>query len=287
MLKKIVDVHCHVMGNEKMISEEIANLFAKMLPWNCGLPTPEVLLKNLDEAGVTYAVLQAYDLKDAGLDIPNDYVAELLRQYPDRFICGYASADPIKRGTANAIAMLKDGYDMGLRGLKLHPILMQFSPDNKDLYPLYYKCIEYDIPVGFHIQPVPGSPTCRLKFCNIVSIDELAHDLPELKIQICHFGKYPMLPDALDLAACLMNNKNVYTDMSATIPMTKDGIMNTLHLVKQLNIVDKCMFGTDFPVQPQIWWTECVEKVNFTDEEKTKIMCDNALRFVGREDLLD
>jgi len=46
------------------------------------------------------------------------------------------------------------------------------------------------------------------------------------------------------------------------------------------------MFGTDFPVQPQSWWVECVEQVDFTEEEKAKIMCNNALTFVGRTDLL-
>jgi predicted TIM-barrel fold metal-dependent hydrolase len=287
MPKKMVDVHCHVVGHERMMSEEVINLFAKMLPWNCGLPTPETLLKNLDEAGVAYAVLQAYDMKEVGLDIPNEYVAEVLKQYPDRFICGYASVDPIKRGTPDAVALLKEAYDMGLRGLKLHPIGMQFSPDDRRLYPLYEKCIEYDIPVGFHIQPVPGMPRCRLKFCNIVPIDELAHDLPELKIQICHFGKYPMLPDVLDLAACIMNNKNVYTDTSAPMPMTKEGILNTFLFIKKLNLADKCMFGTDFPVQPQSWWVECLKQVDFTEEEKAKIMGGNALAFVGRTDLLE
>jgi len=41
MLKDIVDVHCHVVGNEKMMSEELRAIFAKMLPWECGLPTPK------------------------------------------------------------------------------------------------------------------------------------------------------------------------------------------------------------------------------------------------------
>ena len=95
-----------------------------------------------------------------------------------------------------------------------------------------------------------------------------------------------MPPDVIDLTCCLMNNKNVYTDTSAPMPMTKDGIMNTYRLIKQFNLSDKAMFGTDFPVQPQSWWVECLEDAGFTEEEESRIMCDNALRFVGREDLL-
>jgi len=142
MPKQIVDVHCHVVGHEDMFSKELMEIFAKLLPWDCGMPTPEILIEQLDKAGVQYAVLQAYDIKDAGLDIPNEYVAEVLKKYPDRFICGYASTDPIRRGTENSVSMLEDAYAMGLRGLKLHPLAMQFLPDNKDIYPLYEKCIE-------------------------------------------------------------------------------------------------------------------------------------------------
>jgi predicted TIM-barrel fold metal-dependent hydrolase len=174
---------------------------------------------------------------------------------------------------------------MGLRGLKLHPVGMEFFPNDKRIYPLYEKCIEYKIPVGFHIQPAP-IPGSRLQFCNIVPIDELAHDLPELKIQICHLGRYPYPPDVFDLMCCIRANKNVFCDTSAPVPMVKEGILNTLNWVKQLNIADKTMFGTDFPLQPQSWWVESIDLVDFTEDEKSMIMGENALRFVGREDLL-
>ena len=281
----VVDVHCHVFRDETMVSPQFLQVMQEQMAWDCGIPTPEVLLDQMDKAGVQYAVLQAYDLKEVGLDIPNAYIAETIRRYPDRFICGYASTDPIRRGTGDAIAMLKEAYAMGLRGLKLHPVGMQFRPNEKRLYPLYEKCIEYGIPVAFHIQPVPF-PGCRLKFCDIGAIDELAYDLPALKIQVCHFGKYPLFPEVLDLMFCLLNHENVYTDTSAPMPMTKEGILNTLGLVKQLKLSGKAMFGTDFPVQPQIWWVECVEQLGFTEAEKAKLMGGNALRFVGREDLL-
>jgi predicted TIM-barrel fold metal-dependent hydrolase len=70
------------------------------------------------------------------------------------------------------------------------------------------------------------------------------------------------------------------------MPMTREGILNTLGLVKQLKLTGKAMFGTDFPVQPQSWWVDCVEGFGFTDEERSNLMGGNALRFVGREDLL-
>ncbi|MEW6441079.1 MAG: amidohydrolase family protein [bacterium] len=281
----IVDVHCHVFENEEGIAPDLRRAMQEIFPWDCGVPTPEVLLEQLDQAGVQYAVLQAYDMKELGLDIPNAWVAEALRRHPDRFICGYASTDPVRRGVDAALGMLKEAYGMGLRGLKLHPVGMQFRPDDRKLYPLYERCIEYGIPVAFHLQPIPF-PGCRLKFCEVGPIDELAYDLPALKIHICHFGKYPFPPDALDLMFILLNHENVYTDTSAPMPMTREGILNTLGMVKQLKLTKKSMFGTDFPVQPQSWWVECVDQIGFTPEEKADLMGGNALRFVGRQDLL-
>jgi hypothetical protein len=32
MVKPIVDVHCYVVGNEKMMSEELREIFGKLLP---------------------------------------------------------------------------------------------------------------------------------------------------------------------------------------------------------------------------------------------------------------
>jgi hypothetical protein len=281
----IVDVHCHVHRHDTL-SEEVRKKSAEVFPVDFGVPTPEVLIEQMDKAGVQYGVLQAYDMKEKGIDIPNEFVAEVLIKFPERFICGYASVDPIKRGIKNSIAILEEAIGMGLRGLKLHPMIMEFLPNDKKLYTLYEKCIGYNIPVAFHIQPAPFPIFSRLKFCNLVPIDELAHDLPELKIQICHFGRWPMAPDVFDLMHCLTINRNVYTDTSAPVPMTKAGILNTLRWIKQLNLADKSMFGTDFPVQPQSWWVECIEQVDFTEGEKSRIMGENALRFVGRDDLL-
>ncbi|MBW2619344.1 MAG: amidohydrolase [Deltaproteobacteria bacterium] len=286
-MNKIVDVHCHVIGHPDMFSPELQELFAKVFAWNFPTPTPEALLEQMDLAGVDYAVLQAYDMKEVGINIPNEFVAQTIKEHPDRFICGYASTNPIRRGVDEAVAKLEEAYALGLRGLKLHPLGMQLSPNDKSLYPLYEKCIDYGFPVGYHIQPIPGMPQARLIFSDIVPLDELAHDLPDLKIQICHFGKYPWPPDVIDLVCCLKNNRNVYTDTSAPMPMTKEGIKNTLHWIKEFDLTDKAMFGTDFPVQPQSWWVECVEEAGFTEEQKADLMGRNALRFIGREDLLD
>jgi uncharacterized protein len=288
MKRKMVDVHCHVVADESMIAPQILELMKKDSPWaeDWQLCTPEFLIEQMDRAGVQYAVLQAYDMKNFGLDIPNRFVADCLKNHPDRFICGYASVDPVMRGVDTAISWLQEGYDMGLRGLKIHPIGMRFAPDDKKLYPLYEKVTELKIPVGFHILPIVH-PFTKLKDLEISRIDAIAKDFPEMKIQICHFGKYHIAPDVYDLMHCCLCNQNVYTDLSAPIPMNKEGIMGLFKWVKELNLIDKSMFGTDFPMVPPSWYVECIEKTDFSEEEKQKIMCDNALRFVGREDLSD
>ena len=40
--------------------------------------------------------------------------------------------------------------DLGLRGLKLHPIHQAFQPNDERFYPLYGKCVDLGVPVLIH-----------------------------------------------------------------------------------------------------------------------------------------
>ncbi len=108
--KVIVDCHAHCTDDPSGTDPEVAELFVSLFPWDFELYTAEYLIEQMDKAGVQYAVIQACDVeKDY---ISNDYVVESLKKYPDRFICGYASADPTRRGVKKAIEILEPGQSL-------------------------------------------------------------------------------------------------------------------------------------------------------------------------------
>ena len=94
-----------------------------------------------------------------------------------------------------------------VRGLKLHPPLQQFVPNDRIAYPLYEVFAEARLPVLFHTghsgigTGMPGGGGIRLKYGNPMPIDDVAVDFPEMPIIMAH----PSFPVAgrgdLDLPA--------------------------------------------------------------------------------------
>lgn len=66
---------------------------------------------------------------------------------------GFASVDPWKE-EAGIAELDRSVRDLGLKGLKLHPIHQAFFPNDKRFYPLYIKCVE----LGGRCCSTRGSP---------------------------------------------------------------------------------------------------------------------------------
>ncbi len=142
-----------------------------------------------------------------GMDVPNDYVAELVKKYPDK-LAGMCSVIPTREG---AVAELERAVkELGLIGLKLNPPDQGFDPtDEKIAFPIYEKAQELGIPVVFHA----GHSEVRkaqLKFANVLLLDEVAINFPELKIVIAHMGYYHYQ----DTVALMTKHDNVFADIS-------------------------------------------------------------------------
>ena len=139
----------------------------KAIDFHVHLPTPEwldvsmkgyveaaesyfrskVARKTIDELAHEYdaldivAVLLAWDAETATgrPRVPNDLVAQACREYPKNFI-GFGSVDPLKGD--RAVEELDRIAEMGLKGVKLHPSLQAFAPNEEKHWPLYERCQE-------------------------------------------------------------------------------------------------------------------------------------------------
>jgi len=117
----------------------------------------------------------------------NDYVAEIVGSHPEQFI-GFATVDPWK-GEAAAEELERAVKDLGLRGLKLHPIHQAFFPNDERIYPLYEKCQALGIPLLMHSGyaaagvGMPGGGGFKLKYAKpIPGFDAVAADFPDRTI---------------------------------------------------------------------------------------------------------
>ena len=108
----------------------------------------------------------------------------------------------------------------GVHGLKLHPPLQQFVPNDRLAYPLYEVFAEARLPVLFHTghsgigSGMRGGGGVRLKFGAPMPIDDVAVDFPDMPIVLAH-PSFPWQDEAISI--CL-HKPQVYIDLSGWSP---------------------------------------------------------------------
>jgi predicted TIM-barrel fold metal-dependent hydrolase len=210
--------------------------------------------------------------------VSNDAVADLAAANPD-VIIPFASIDPT-RGP-EAVREAKRLVSAGrVRGLKLHPPLQQFSPNDPLAYPLYEVFAEAKLPVLFHTghsgigTGMPGGGGVRLKFGNPMLVDDVAVDFPDLPIILAH-PSFPWQDEAISI--CL-HKPTVYIDLSGWSPKY---FSPTLIQYANTLLKTKVLFGTDYPLITPERWLADFDKIAIKDEVKPLILRENAIRLFG------
>src|SRR4029453_15222402 len=150
--------------------------------------------------------------------LSNDEVVEFAQQNPDIAI-PFASINPT-RG-AEAVREARRLVTAGaVRGLKLHPPIQEFYPNDRIAYPLYEVFAEARLPVIFHTghsgigTGMRGGGGIRLKFGNPMPSHDVAVDFPDMPIIMAH-PSFPWQDEAISI--CL-HKPQVYIDLSGWSP---------------------------------------------------------------------
>jgi hypothetical protein len=278
---RIINSHVHMIDLEGMMKkypglgmpEGVAAL-SKIEALAMPLLRPGALLAQMDEAGIEKTVL--YAVEAPIVYASNEYVAALCRAYPDR-LTGFASVDP-KRETA--LDELKRAVeDLGLKGIKFHPPLQNFFPNDKKVYPIYEWAQTLGLPVVFHIGTTPFGAMCRLSQADPLLLDDVAVDFPRLKIILTHLGTLWQN----EAFMVVEKNPNVYIDTAAYLYEIETLLDD--HLVSRLG-EDKIIFGTDYPMPSEGRmhrmkdFVECVKALKLPEKVKEKIFSENLAKLI-------
>ncbi|HEC56855.1 MAG TPA: amidohydrolase [Candidatus Syntrophoarchaeum butanivorans] len=281
-LIKPIDIHAHPPTEDYLIRSggKYIKHAAEYFRISIKPRSIEEMLEAYDRAGVDRIVIVAWDAETTtGLPkTSNEYIAEIVDRYPDRFI-GFASVDPWKGEIA--IRDLEVAIrDLGLSGVKFQQAIQAFFPNDRRFYPIYEKCVELKIPVQFHLgmtgagAGVRGGDGIRLKYTRPIYLDEVAADFPELTI----IGLHPSWPWQEESIAIAMHKANFYLDLSGWLPTY---FPETLVRYARTLLKDKCLFGTDYPFIDPERWLYSFNKLGFEDEVKELILEKNARRVLG------
>jgi uncharacterized protein len=241
----IFDIHTHLGGHG--------------LDWNV-----DGLVELLDDYDVRRAVVMPWDDAPGQNPAANDEIAEAVRRFPDRLV-GFARIHPKDRAAATK-ELRRAVEELGLRGLKLHPLTTGTRLDDPVTLTLVEAAAGYGVPVYFHSGDDPT--TQPLMF------EVLVREVPDATIVLGHAGAYLFWRDAAQLAA---RCSGVY--------LSTPGTMGPHQLAQSVRIVGagKILFGSDTPAMHIAAELAKVEAAGLTAEERADILNGNACRLLGEE----
>jgi predicted TIM-barrel fold metal-dependent hydrolase len=169
----------------------------------------------------------------------NDAVAELAGAFPDKLI-GFMSVHPAEPMVAKEIERCV--HDLGLKGIKLGPNYQNFDSLGREAFHVYEIADRLHLPIVFHqgTSPIREAP---LRFAHPLAMDEVAVAFPGLRIVMAHLGH----PWQADTFMVIRKHPHVYADVSSQFlrPWSQ---YHALRLAAEWGVLDKLVFGSDYPV---------------------------------------
>lgn len=273
---KAIDVHAHIehAGEHTETDRAAQKYFGES-----GASTDQRALANYYRSRRIACVVFTVDETLSGRpQVSNESVADFAEENSDIAIA-FASINPHrgKEGVEEARRLLAAGR---IHGLKLHPPIQEFVPNDRLAYPLYEVFAEARLPVIFHTghsgigTGMRGGGGIRLKYGNPMPIDDVAVDFPDMPIIMAH-PSFPWQDEAISI--CL-HKPQVYIDLSGWSPK-----YFSPNLVQYANTLlkHKVLFGSDYPLITPDRWLADFEKVAFRDEVRPLILKENAVRLLG------
>ena len=279
---RAIDTHVHVeadsFGNHSL-DDELLDAASKYFKATANsTPTVDEIAQYYREQGLA-AVVFTVDAHTATghAALSSEALVAEAAAHTDVLI-PFCSVDP--HDGASAVARLRDLVASGARGLKLHPSLQAFAPNERSVYPLYEAAADVGVPIVFHTGQtgigagLPGGRGIKLRYSDPILIDDVAADFPTLSIVLAH-PSVPWQDAAISIAT---HKANVMIDLSGWSPKYLPA-----QLVQAANgrLKHKVMFGSDYPlITPDRWLGE-FDALDIKADVRQLILKDNAARWLG------
>jgi predicted TIM-barrel fold metal-dependent hydrolase len=212
--------------------------------------------------------------------LSSEDICDAAREHADVLI-PFGSVDPL-RGAGAVAQARRLVREHGARGLKFHPSLQGFAPNDERFYPLWEEIQALGVPALFHTGQtgigagLPGGRGIKLRLSDPMLIDDVAADFPSLNVILAH----PSVPWADSAISMATHKANVFIDLSGWSPKYFPP-----NLVRNANslLQDKVLFGTDFPLLTAQRWLRDFEALDIKPDVRLKILKGNAARLLGLE----
>ena len=283
-----VDIHTHLWPPEETPQVQLDYFASRGIDVKKAMSTEGLLecMQGYCDISVIATLFLGKRASNKELEACHEHVVKNMKAYPGKFLA-LCCVDPF--GGEESLQYLEKYLSSGdFIGLKLHPNIQSFYPNDERVFPIYEKMQEKGLPVLFHSGGIGITPFID-DFANIEAIEEVACRFPSLPIIMGHAGR----GKHFDTASVLRKHKNVYADISANFAKLKGYEHTSLEeLIKTVKIwignVDKLMFGSDYPFYTADVTAACLEKIAaaepapITKEDIDAIKNRNAYAFLEK-----
>jgi hypothetical protein len=196
---------------------------------------------------VDKSIVLAFKSRYLHAEIPNRFVADYCNRDPQKLI-GFAGIDPTETAAVAELRIAKN--ELRLQGITMSPANQDFHPSDSGAMKVYAEAEKLGMPILFHPagQFTEGS---KLEYARPYLLDEAARTFPKLRMIIAQMGQ-PWIDETIVL---LGKHANVYADVSGMLSRPWQAY-NAFVSANQYGVIDKLLFGSDFPYTSA---TECIE----------------------------
>lgn len=241
----VIDAHAHI--------DEVP-----ALGW---IDPPAKLVELLDRAGIERAVVMTYTETPGLNPTAVEYIAAAVAAFPDRLI-GFARLHPWYEEAA-ATLLRRAVTELGMRGLKLHPVGTLAHPADDASVRLMDLAAELGVPVLFHCGDEPMTTPLAIA---------AAAERTRAKIILGHMGGYFHVDEAIAVAE---RHENLVLETSAMPYPGK--IREAIDRVG----AERVLFASDGPgCRPHLELNK-VLLAGLTADEERRVLHDNVARLLG------
>jgi len=231
--------------------------------------SPELLLKEMDAAGITMGVVPGRKSYPFLGGVDNADIAAIMEDYPGRFL-GVAGIDPSNRQEAiEEIDKYVVNGPLIAAGMEPGLLPTPMYPNDRRIYPIYEKLEAEGIPL---LLMAGGGNGPDLSYGFPAILDQIAADFPKLTIINTH-GGYPYITEVLFVA---YKRQNIYIcpDMYLfNFPGWQDYVTAANGFLE-----DRFLFGTAYPFIPLEEGVAHFKNMPFRPEIMPKLLYQNIAR---------
>lgn len=253
----IVDCHTHIwqspdqLGRLDLGMTRSARTPARRAPnaktgWR-GVPAADADYHWEQSQSVDKSIVLGFKSRYLQAEIPNSYVADYVGRFPQKLI-GFAGIDPTERSAVKEVRAAQS--DLRLRGLTVSPANQDFHPSDTRAMDVYAEAEGLGMPILFHPSG-QFTDQSKLEFGRPYLLDEVARTFPNLRIVIAQLGQ----PWVEETICMLGKHEHVYADVSGMLGRPWQAY-NALVTAHQHGVIDRLLFGSDFPYTSA---AECIE----------------------------